>query len=156
MQKQSSLKFLVVLFSVCVLSAPIISAKKQHKSGGQATTRSPPPTQGAPAPAPAPAPNNDAAKLSYGGQHSPPQPNHNQPPPSYQQSQAAQPPPYSPHPQPQPGYQPQPGGFQQPGPQPIIVNHVPQQQSSGGLGTAGGLALGEFIFSLFPFIDKSD
>lgn len=131
MQKRKSLKLLVVMFAILILDVPRISAAK-HRKQGSATTRSPPPTQ---APAATQGPNSDAAKLSYGNQGPPPQQNHNQPPPPYQQHAGAPPP-----------YQPQPGGYQQPGgapqPQHVVVSHVQQPQSSGGLGTAGGLAVG--------------
>lgn len=133
MQKQKSLKLIVLTLAILLLDVPKAFAAK-HRKQGSATTRSPPPTQ-------APPPNQDASKLSYGNQGpppaynnpSPPQSgyntnNHNQPPPPYQQNAA--------HPQ-QP-YQGQ--------PQPVIVNHVQQPQSGGGgLGTAGGLAVGKKI-----------
>lgn len=125
------MKFLVLLLVVLIVDVPIISASR-HKQGKATTRGAPAPTQ-APAPAPTQGPNQDAAKLSYGGNQNsaPAQPSyaHNPPPPSYQpygQSAGHPPPPYSP---------------QQPG-QPVIINHVQQPQSSGGLGTAGGLAVG--------------
>lgn len=143
MQKQTLLKFFVVVCAVLVIDVPLINAAK-HKQG-RTTSRS------APAPAPTQAPNNDNAKLSYGNQGPPPpQPgfNHNPAPPAYQpyggQSAGHAPPPYSANP---PPYQSQPG-YHQPAPaqQPIIVHHVQQPQSGGGgggLGTAGGLAVGK-------------
>lgn len=135
MQKQKSLKFFVAVCVVLMVDVPLINAHK-HKQG-RTTSR------GTQAPAPTQAPNNDNAKLSYGNQGPAPQPgfNHNPSPPAYQPNGNA-PPPYSHNP---PPYQSQPG-YHQPAPaqQPIIVHHVQQPQSSGGgLGTAGGLAVGK-------------
>jgi hypothetical protein len=131
MQKQKLMKFTVVIFAILLLDVPKAFAAK-HRKQGSATTRGPPA-------APPQAPNQDAAKLSYGNQGPPPAyQNHNQPPPPYQQNAGQAPPPYQQNqPQQQQSYhqnQPQ----QQ---QPVIINHV-QPQSSGGLGTAGGLAVG--------------
>lgn len=144
MQNQKSLKLLIVLFVILILDVPKVYSHKRKQ--GKTTTRGTPaptqspPTQGA---------NSDAAKLSYGNQGPPPAQgnyqNHNQPPSPYQPygqnaGHPGAPPPYSPN----PSYPSQPGYHQPaPGQQPIIVNHVQQPQSSGGLGTAGGLALGQ-------------
>lgn len=142
MQKQKLLKFTVIVFAILLLDVPKAFAAK-HRKQGSATTRGPAPSQ-APAPAQPASPNNDAAKLSYGNQGPPPayqshnqgppppqagwnqNQNHNQPPPPYQQNAGHPPPSYQSQPQ-----------------QPVIINHVQQPQSSGGLGTAGGLAVGE-------------
>jgi hypothetical protein len=132
MQRQKFLKFAVLVFVVLLLDVPKTFASKKHRKQGQSTTRAPPPPQQQPAQNQAP--NQDASKLSYGNQGPPPpyqvgQPqggfNH-QPPPPYQQN-AGHPP---------QSYQSQ--------PQPVIINHVQQPQSGGGgLGTAGGLAVGK-------------
>lgn len=157
------MKVFVVVFTIFILNAQMISAAKKRKQGS-ATTRAPKPVA---APAPAQAPNQDAAKLSYGNQGPPPPQagwntnnQHPQGPPPYQAHAAGGPPPYQPQggfqqPQgPPPPYQQggfqqsQPGNFQQPGQQqPVIINHVQQPQSSGGIGAAGGLAIGKLMRS---------
>lgn len=141
--KMQKLKFFVAVCVVLMIDVPLINAAR-HKQG-RTTSR------GTAAPAPTQAPQNDNSKLSYGNQGPPAA--HNPPPPAYQpygQSGGHAPPPYSQNPPPyqsQQGYhQPAPApGYHQPAPaqQPIIVNHVQQPQSSGGLGTAGGLAVGK-------------
>lgn len=144
MQRQN-LKFFVVICAFLVLDLPRICIAKHHHRQGSATTRGPAPTQ-APPPQPSQGPNSDAAKLSYGNQgpesHAPPA----AAPPGWNTNQNhAPPPPYSPNPpsyQPQPGYH-QPGAGPAPAPQPVIINHVQQPQSSGGgLGVGSGLAIG--------------
>lgn len=128
MQKQN-LKFFAVLFAILIINVPLIDAAKQKK--GRTTTRA---TPAATQSQPTQAPNQDAAKLSYGNQG---------PPPAYQPA-GGHPPPYSQNPP--PSYQSQQPAYHQPAPaqQPVNVYHVqqPQQSSGGGLGIAGGLAVG--------------
>jgi hypothetical protein len=144
MLKQRSLRLFAVIFIGLVLDVPLIAAAKHRPSKqGSPTTRPTRPTQ--------PTPNPDAAKLSYGNQGPPqgqaPAPGFNQPPPPYQQH--AGPPAGYPQNPPaygaQPGYHPPGPGYQQApmGQQPVIVNHVQQPQSGGGLGVGSGLAIGK-------------
>lgn len=134
-------KVFVVLCGVLVLNVPTINAYK-HRKGGT-TSKSAPATQ---APQPTQGPNQDAAKLSYGNNAAPPpygQSTGNNQPPSYQPYGGGHPPPYSQNP-------PQ-------GQQPVIINHVQQPQSSGGgLGTAGGLAVGKLQHFKYIFSSESN
>lgn len=129
MQRKKCLQVFAVLLVVLVLDVPRISAYKHNaRKQGKTTTKSPPPTQAPPTNAP------PAAQPAQA-------PVHTQPPPPYQAAAPQQPHPYDS----QPGQ-----NFHPPGPpsapQPVIINHVQQPQSSGGLGTAGGLAIGKLKY----------